>query len=113
MVKNKHTSDRQTRKLEGEIVHELRIEDSGVLDSSSKLSKVRVVIVVQKLFVLAVGAIGERPITYREVGLKLKKNNQAGTTDENEVQRETNKSTALDLLLMLGVQVDRDEVGGA
>ena len=73
MVKNKRTSDRQTRKLEGEIVHELRIEDRGVLDSSSKLSKMRVVIVVQQLFVLAVGAIGERTITYKEIRLKLEK----------------------------------------
>ena len=69
MVKKQKTSDRQTRKLEGEIVHELRIEDRGVLDSSSKLSKMRVVSVVQQLFVLAVGAIGERAITYREIKL--------------------------------------------
>ena len=70
---NTQTSDRQTKKLEGEIVHELRIEDRDVLDRSSKLSKMRVVIVIQKLFVLAVGAIGERAITYREIRLKLEK----------------------------------------
>ena len=40
-------------------------------------------------------------------------NNQAGTTNENEVQRKTNRSTALDLLQMLGDQVDRDEIGRA
>ena len=73
MVRNKQTSDRQTAS-EGEIVHELRIEDRGVLDRSSQLSKMRVVIVVQKLFVLAVGAIRKRTITYRrDVRLKLEK----------------------------------------
>ena len=39
----------------------------------------RVVIVIQKLFVLAVGAIGERAITYREIRLKLEKQSSCNT----------------------------------
>ena len=73
MVRNKQTSDRQTTS-EGEIVHELRIKDRGVLDRSSQLSEMRVVIVVKKLFVLAVGAVRKGPIAYRrDVELKLEK----------------------------------------
>ena len=39
----------------------------------------RVVVVVQQLLVLAVGAIGERAITYREIKLKLKKHSSCNT----------------------------------